>query len=56
MIVHKNLLDNIRNGRTDLIFEYITEGHSATSTDNHGVSLIKWCAYYDDVSAIKFPI
>jgi ankyrin repeat protein len=49
-----NLLDKITDGRTDLVFEYLSQGHPATSTDKQGVSLIKWCAYYGDVSAIKY--
>ena len=48
------MLDRITNGRTDLIFDYLSEGHPANSTDTHGVSLIKWCAYYGDVSAIRY--
>ena len=40
--------------RTDLVFEYLAAGHPANSADAHGVSLIKWCAYYGDVSAIRF--
>jgi ankyrin repeat protein len=48
------MLDRIRDGRTDLIVDYLAEGHAATSTDRDGVSLIKWCAYYGDVSAIRF--
>jgi len=47
-------LHEIVEGRTDLVFEYLAEGHSATSTDSDGVSLVQWCAYYGDVSAIKF--
>jgi uncharacterized protein len=47
------MLDLIVDGRTDLVFDYLAEGHPATSTDAHGVSLINWCAYYGDVSAIK---
>lgn len=48
------MLDRISDGRTDLVFGYLAEGHAANSTDRNGVSLIKWCAYYGDVSAIKF--
>jgi uncharacterized protein len=47
-------LDAIRDGRTDLVFEYIAEGNSPHSADTDGVLLIQWCAYYGDVSAIKF--
>jgi ankyrin repeat protein len=48
-----SLLEEIADGRTDLVFEYLAEGHAAASTDNDGVSLVRWCAYYGDVSAIK---
>ncbi len=47
------LIQRIAEGRTDLVFEYLAEGHPAASTDDDGVSLIQWCAYYGDVSAIK---
>jgi len=52
----ENVLERIADGRTDLVFEYLADGHSATSTDSGGVSLLKWCAYYGDVSAIRFLI
>ena len=48
------MLERITNGRTDLVFDYLAAGHKATATDDDGVSLIQWCAYYGDVSAIKF--
>ena len=48
------MLEKISDGRTDLVFEYLSNGHAAKSTDSRGVSLIKWCAYYGDVSAIRF--
>jgi uncharacterized protein len=48
------MLDRIVDGRTDLVVEYLAGGHPANSADNEGVSLIKWCAYYGDVSAIRF--
>ena len=48
------ILEEIVDGRTDLVFEYLAEGHPANSADNAGVSLLQWCAYYGDVSAIKF--
>ena len=47
------MIDKISDGRTDLVFEYLEEGHGADFVDKDGVSLIKWCAYYGDVSAIK---
>jgi ankyrin repeat protein len=48
------MLDKIADGRTDLVFEYLAAGHAADSKDQGGVSLIQWCAYYGDVSAIRF--
>lgn len=50
------MLDQISNGRTDLVFDYLAAGHPSDSTDAGGVSLIKWCAYYGDVSAIRYLI
>jgi len=50
------MLERIADGRTDLVFDYLAEGNTANSTDSNGVSLIKWCAYYGDVSAIRFLI
>ena len=47
------LLDQIANGRTDLVFDYLAAGNSATAVDQGTTSLIRWCAYYGDVSAIK---
>jgi uncharacterized protein len=47
------MLDQITDGRTDLVFEYLAQGHAASSRDAQGVSLIQWCAYYGDVSAIR---
>lgn len=47
------MLERIRDGRTDLVFDFLAEGHPAQSTDERGVPLIRWCAYYGDVSAIR---
>jgi ankyrin repeat protein len=47
------MLDRIRDGRTDLVADYLAAGHRATSSDPDGVSLIQWCAYYGDVAAVK---
>ena len=48
------MFDQIANGRTDLVFDFVTAGHAATSSDQSGVSLLQWCSYYGDVSAMKF--
>src|SRR6266536_1545420 len=48
------MLDRIADGRTDLVFDYLSQGHAANSKDKHGVALIQHCAYYGDVSAIRF--
>jgi uncharacterized protein len=48
------MLARISKGRTDLVFDHIASGHPATTTDENGVPLIKWCAYYGDVSALRF--
>jgi hypothetical protein len=48
------MLERIADGRTDLVFEYVSGGHPASSKTNDGTSLIQLCAYYGDVSAIRF--
>lgn len=48
------MLSQIADGRTDLVFDYLAQGNAPESVDDNGVSVIKWCAYYGDVSAIKF--
>ena len=50
----RRILERISEGETDLVFEYVEAGHPARSEDSGSVSLIQWCAYYGDVSAIKF--
>jgi uncharacterized protein len=48
------LLRLITDGRTELVFDVIAAGRPATQQDSRSVSLIRHCAYYGDVSAIKF--
>jgi ankyrin repeat protein len=48
------MIDRIPDGRTDLVFDFLVQGHAPDSKDKNGVSLMQWCAYYGDVSAIKF--
>jgi ankyrin repeat protein len=54
MFNRSRTFERISDGRTDLVFDYLSEGHAATSVDKGGVSLIQWCAHYGDVSGIKF--
>lgn len=48
------MLERIAEGRTDLIFDYLANGYPPSAKTSNGASLIQWCAYYGDVSAIKF--
>ena len=48
------MLNKIVEGRTDLVFDFVEAGNSASAVDEGGVSLLQWCAYYGDVSAMKF--
>jgi uncharacterized protein len=50
------VLERIVGGRTDLVFDFLAAGHAPTATDAAGVPLIRWCAFYGDVSAIRFLI
>jgi ankyrin repeat protein len=46
-------IDRIRDGRCDLVFNLPATGTAAWACDSNGVPLIRWCAYYGDVSAIR---
>lgn len=48
------LLSRIADGRTDLVWELVARGDAATSVTPDGVRLVQWCAYYGDVSAIRY--
>jgi uncharacterized protein len=47
-------LQRIADGRTDLVFDFLGSGNAASAVGHDGTPLIKWCAYYGDVSAIRF--
>jgi ankyrin repeat protein len=47
-------LDEFTNGRTDLVFDLIAQSCPPDYKDPNGISLLQHCAYYGDVSAIKF--
>jgi uncharacterized protein len=49
-----NILERIADGRTDLVFDYLAQGHPARSADRNGTALIDWCAYYGDVSGMRY--
>lgn len=49
----RTLLERIADGRTDLVFDHVGAGNPASAKDANGVSLLAWCAYYGDVSAIR---
>ena len=51
---HAQLLQRIVAGRTDLALDIVASGGSASITDDRGTSLLQWCAYYGDVSAVRF--
>jgi ankyrin repeat protein len=48
------VIERIASGRTDLVFDLVAQGQWATQKDARGTSLIQWCAYYGDVSAIRY--
>src|SRR5262245_53651091 len=51
-----SVFGRIADGRTDLVFDYVAAGHPATSADADGVTLLQWCSYHGDVSALKFLV
>lgn len=48
------LTGKLTQGRTDLVFQIVGDGQSASSADQDGTTLMAWCAYHGDVSAIRF--
>lgn len=48
----QNLL-RVAAGRTDLVVEHLSAGGHARARDESGTSLLSWCAYYGDVSAVR---
>jgi ankyrin repeat protein len=51
---YEKQLVQLTEGRTELVFDLLAAGLAAVFRDAHGVSLIQHCAYYGDVSAIRF--
>lgn len=48
------MFERIAAGRTDLVFDLVRNGAAATAPGPDGVPPIRWCAYYGDVSALRF--
>lgn len=48
------LLGKLTQGRTDLVFQIVADGASPSGADAHGTTLMEWCAYHGDVSALRF--
>jgi hypothetical protein len=47
------ILDRIAAGRTDLVLDCFASGGMVTANVD-GTSLLQWCAYYGDVTAVRF--
>ncbi|NOT34751.1 MAG: ankyrin repeat domain-containing protein [Candidatus Eisenbacteria bacterium] len=47
------MFSRIAAGHTDLVFDWVRAGHPVASRDSGGVSVLEWCAYHGDVSAIR---
>lgn len=52
-MIDAQLLKRITAGRTDLVLDFVALGGTA-SAEVDGASLMQWCAYYGDVSAVRF--
>jgi uncharacterized protein len=53
LIDPSSLPDRIADGRTDLVVDWVRAGRPAGATAG-GHRLVEWCAYYGDVSALRF--
>jgi ankyrin repeat protein len=50
----RQLIEKLVGGRTDLVFDLAEQNCPADYKDENGVSLLQHCAYFGDVSAIRF--
>ena len=48
------LLTEFTAGRTDLLFDLLAAGTPATFRNEHGISLAQTCAYFGDVTALRY--
>ena len=46
---------HIVDGRTDLVFDWVAQGGSPSEAVD-GATLVQWCAYFGDVSGIRFLV
>jgi ankyrin repeat protein len=54
-VTGEELLDRIADGRTDLVWSYVAEGYrEGAKVKRGGLTPFEWCAYYGDVSAMRF--
>ncbi len=47
------MIERIAAGRTDLVFDHLAGGGAPDARDASGGTLLGWCAYYGDVSALR---
>lgn len=50
------MIERIADGRTDLVFDWTAAGGDPRAIDSSGTPLVRRCAYYGDVSAIRHLI
>lgn len=50
----EDVIRAIVDGRTDRVFDWVNRGLGKATDVAEAVPLIRWCAYYGDVSAIRF--
>ena len=48
------LIRKLADGRTDLVYDLVELGHTPEYLEHEGVSILRWCAYFGDVSALRF--
>lgn len=44
----------LRDGRTDLVMDLVKNNHDPFTFKTGGATMMQWCAYYGDLSAIKY--
>lgn len=47
------MIERVAGGRTDLVHDLVQPGAHVRLQDGTGTPLIRWCAYYGDVSAVR---